>query len=37
MWPEVRRDQWIGGEFTFDDWLIDSIWVGTIEIVDRDI
>jgi hypothetical protein len=29
-------DQWIGGEFNFDDWLIDSILVGTIEKVDRD-
>jgi hypothetical protein len=29
-------DQWIGGEFNFDDWLIDSILVGTIETVDND-
>jgi hypothetical protein len=26
-------DQWIGGEFDFDDWLSDSLRVGTIKRV----
>ena len=27
----LDHEQWIGGEFNFDDWLVDSLRVGTIE------
>ena len=29
-------EQWIGGEFVFDDWLSDSILTGHVERVDDD-
>ena len=30
---QVPDEHWIGGEFDFDDWLIESLMVGTIERV----
>jgi hypothetical protein len=30
---DLDPEQWIDGEFTFDDWLVDSLVVGTVERV----